>query len=92
MLKVDDFFMFNIVYGIFLHFYFASSVLYLIHIFINYLIFNFGSFLPKDAYVNLIDLLESFRTSIYYLVAEIVFDTAENETSKVCQELDSEID
>ena len=30
----------------------------------HYLIFNFGSFLPKDARVNLVDLVKSFQTSI----------------------------
>ena len=29
----------------------------------HYPIFNFGSFLPKDAYVNLVDLVKSFPTS-----------------------------
>ena len=30
-------------------------------------------------YVNLVDLFKSFHTSIYYLLANIGFDTAENE-------------
>ena len=29
------------------------------------LIFNFGSFLPKDARVHIVDLVKRFRTSIY---------------------------
>ena len=32
---------------------------------VQYIIFNVGSFLPKDAYVNLVDLAKSFPTSIY---------------------------
>ena len=44
---------------------FFSSVLYSIITHFHYLIFNFGSFLPKDARVNLVDLLVmSFQTSI----------------------------
>ena len=63
----------------------------------HYLIFNFGSFPPKDAHVivNLLDLVERFPTSIFlqklaevryyrtYLLA--CFDTAENEPCKVCR-------
>ena len=33
--------------------------------------------------VNLVDLVKSFHTSIYYLLANIDFDTAENELLKV---------
>ena len=50
---------------------------------------NFGYFLPTDAYVNLIDLVKSLPTSIYYSVAKVGFGTAENEPLKVCQELNS---
>ena len=35
----------------------------LVHV--HYLIFNFGSFLPKDAYVILIDLVKSLPTTIW---------------------------
>ena len=38
-------------------------------------------------YVNLVDLVKSFQTSIYYLLAKIDFDTAENEPLKDCQQL-----
>ena len=31
---------------------------------VHYLIFNFGSSLPKDARVNSVDLVKSFQTSI----------------------------
>ena len=55
----------------------------------QYLIFNFGSFLPKDAsvktHVNIADLVKSFLTSVYYLFAKFGFDTAENEPCKVCR-------
>ena len=37
--------------------------------------------------VNLVDLVKSFQTSIYYLFARFGFDTAENEPLKVCQKL-----
>ena len=30
-------------------------------------VFNFGSFLPKDARVNLVDLVKSFLTSIQFI-------------------------
>ena len=33
----------------------------------------------EEAYVNLIDLVNSLLTSIYFLIANIGFDTAENE-------------
>ena len=39
--------------------------------------------------VNFVDLVKSFQTSIYYLLAKIGFDTAENVSSKVCPEFDS---
>ena len=35
-------------------------------------------------FANLVDLVKSFPTSIYYLLANFGFDTAENELSKVC--------
>ena len=38
-------------------------------------------------YVNLVDLVKSFLTSIYYLLANIRVDTAENGLLKVCQKL-----
>ena len=64
---------------------FASSVVYLIHhnTLFQYLIFDFGSFLPKDADVNLVDLVKNFQTSVYYLLTKFGFDTAENEPLKV---------
>ena len=37
--------------------------------------------------VNLVDLVKSFQTSIYYLLAKFGFDTAENERLKVCQKI-----
>ena len=40
-------------------------------------------------YVNLVDLVKSFPTSIFYLFANIGFDTTKNEPSKVCKVLDS---
>ena len=36
---------------------------------------------------NLVDLVKSFQTNIYYLVAKLGFDTAENGPLKVCQKL-----
>ena len=39
--------------------------------------------------VNLVDLVKSFQTSIYYLLAKFGVDTAENGPPKVCQKLDS---
>ena len=35
-------------------------------------------------YVNLVDLVKSFPTSIYYLLAKFGFETAENESLKPC--------
>ena len=35
--------------------------------------------------VNLVDLVKSFQTSTYYLLAKIGVDTAENGPLKVCQ-------
>ena len=37
--------------------------------------------------MNLVDLVKSFQTSIYYLLAKFSFDTAENESLKICQKL-----
>ena len=37
--------------------------------------------------VNLVDLVKSFQTSIYCLLAKIGVDTAENRPLKVCQKL-----
>ena len=42
----------------------------------------------KVCNVNLIELVKSFPTSVYYLTAKVGFDTAEKEPSKVCRELD----
>ena len=39
--------------------------------------------------VNLVDLVKSFQTSIYYLLAKFGVDTAENGPLKVCQKLDN---
>ena len=36
---------------------------------------------------NLVDLVKSFQTSIYYLLAQFGVDTAENGPLKVCQQL-----
>ena len=38
-------------------------------------------------HVNLVDLFKSFPTSIYYLLANIVFATAENDSLRVCQKV-----
>ena len=64
---------------------------------VNYLIFNFGSFLPKDARVNLVDLVKSFQCPFFsikpdpysneYLLAKFGVDTAENGPLKVFQKL-----
>ena len=37
--------------------------------------------------VNLMDIAKSFPTSIYYLLPKIDFDTANNESLKVCQKV-----
>ena len=37
--------------------------------------------------INLIDLVKSYQTSIYYLLAKLGVDTAENGPLKVCQKL-----
>ena len=48
----------------------------------------FFYWIPKvQKYVNLVDLVKGFQTSIYYLLVKIGFDTAENEPLKVCQKL-----
>ena len=36
-------------------------------------------------HVNLLDLVKSFPTRIYYVLAKFGFDIAENELSKVCR-------
>ena len=46
--------------------------------------FEFGA---VHKLVNLVDLVKSFQTSIYYLLANIGVDTAENGPPKVCQQL-----
>ena len=38
-------------------------------------------------HVNLVDLVNSFLMSVYYFLANIGFDTAENGLLKVCQKL-----
>ena len=48
----------------------------------------FLDWIPKvQRNANLIDLLESFPTSIYYLLSKIGSDTAEKESLKVCQKV-----
>ena len=42
--------------------------------------------------VDLIDLVKSFPYSNEYLVAKYGFDTAENESSKVCQQVVRQLD
>ena len=37
--------------------------------------------------VNLVDLVKSFRTGIYYLLAKFGVDTAESGPLKVCQKV-----
>ena len=37
--------------------------------------------------VSLADLVKSFQTSIYFLLAKLGFDTADNGPLKVCQKL-----
>ena len=44
--------------------------------------FDFGA---VQKYVNLVDLVKSFQTSISYLLSKIGFDTADNGPLKVCQ-------
>ena len=39
-------------------------------------------------YVDLVYLVKIFHTNIRYLLAEIGFDTAENEPLRVCQKLE----
>ena len=68
----------------FLHF--ISLLLYYIYTHFHYPIFNFDSFLPKYACVNLVDLVKRFQTSIQYLVAKFDLDTTEKEPLKVSQE------
>ena len=49
--------------------------------------FLFSDWNPKvQKHVNLVDLVKSFTQSIYYLdiLAKFGFDTAENESFKVC--------
>ena len=46
------------------------------------MVFQIGFKLCKGVYC--VDLCESFHISIYYLLAKIGFDTAENEPCKVC--------
>ena len=48
----------------------------------------FFNWIPKvQKRVNIVDIVKSFQTSIYYLLAKVGFDTAENEPLKVCQKL-----
>ena len=48
----------------------------------------FSDWSPKvQQRVNLVDLVKSFESNIYYLLAKIGVDTAENEPLKVCQKL-----
>ena len=37
-------------------------------------------------FVYLVDLVKSFKTSIYYLLAKFRVDTAENRPLKICQQ------
>ena len=37
--------------------------------------------------VNLVDLVKSFQTSIYYLLAKFGVDTTENGPLKICKKL-----
>ena len=46
----------------------------------------FSPWIPKvQKCINLVDLVKSFHTSIYYLLATFGVDTAENGPLKVCQ-------
>ena len=48
----------------------------------------FSDWIPKvQTRINLVDLVKSFQTSIWYLLAKIGVDTAENGSLKVCQKL-----
>ena len=47
-----------------------------------YLNFEFGA---VQSCVNLVDLVKSFQTSIFFFFARLGFDAAENEPLKVCQ-------
>ena len=50
--------------------------------------FECGDWIPKvQTCVNLVDLVRSFQTSIYYLLAKFGFDTAEKGRLKVCQQV-----
>ena len=49
-------------------------------------IIEFGA-VQKCKSVNLVDLVKSFHASIFYLLAQFGFDTAENGPLKVCQKL-----
>ena len=42
--------------------------------------------------VHFVDLVKSFPTSIYYILATVSFDTAEIESSKVCQQVVRQLD
>ena len=53
-----------------------------------FLIFRLDSKGAKTLkFADLVDLVKSFQTSILYLLAKFVVDTAENEPLKVCQKL-----
>ena len=41
--------------------------------------------------VNLVDLVKSFQTSVYYLLAKLGVDTAENGPPKISQKLEQEV-
>ena len=45
---------------------------------------NFGSFLPKDAYANIVRSRQELSNE--YVFAKIGFDAAENGPLKVCQQ------
>ena len=51
----------------------------------NYFTQTFGNFVFEAVQqcVYLLDLVKSFPTSIYYLLAKLGVDTAENEPSKI---------
>ena len=78
-------------------FYSVFSVLYIFNIsFSTSVLFSkrrisvnrFRFFFPKRRIsVHLVDLVRSFQTSIYYLLAKFGFDTAENGPLKVSQKL-----
>ena len=68
------------------------SLLYSVPVHIFIISFSISVLFSQRTHVHLIDLVKSFPTSIYYLPAKNGFDKAENEPSKVCQEIVKRLD